>query len=171
MYLVPFHDVILSGNFTAHQGPPGDPPDQSRCGIRDQSADQSQSLGSTRLDTLTKIDLRVGKLFRFGERSFEATVDVDNLTNARPCGRAAIAPKRRRLSIRQPEPGRRCASSCRRPRSWVRGRSSSEAHCGSRRPRGVSWIGVEELKAESSSKPHHAIRILGVHRPADRREL
>lgn len=41
-----------------------------------------EPLGSTRLDTLTKIDLRVGKLFRLGERSIEATVDVDNLMNS-----------------------------------------------------------------------------------------
>ena len=34
-----------------------------------------EPLGNTRLDTLTKVDLRVGKLFRFDNRTLEATID------------------------------------------------------------------------------------------------
>ena len=42
-----------------------------------------EPLGNTRLDTLTKIDLRIGKVFRFANsRSIEVSVDIDNLTNA-----------------------------------------------------------------------------------------
>ena len=41
-----------------------------------------QMLGSRRLGTLNKVDLRVGKLFKFDPRSLEVTVDFDNITNA-----------------------------------------------------------------------------------------
>ncbi|HKN45648.1 MAG TPA: hypothetical protein VJW23_17180, partial [Propionibacteriaceae bacterium] len=42
-----------------------------------------EPLGNTRLDPLNKIDVRVGKLFRFANnRTMEGTVDFDNLTNA-----------------------------------------------------------------------------------------
>jgi hypothetical protein len=35
------------------------------------------------MDTLNKIDLRLGKQFRFqGNRTLEASIDFDNLTNA-----------------------------------------------------------------------------------------
>ncbi len=82
MYLVPFHDVILSGNFTAQQGPPVTRQINRAVGFATNQLINLEPLGSTRLDTLTKIDLRVGKLFRFGARSIEATVDVDNLMNS-----------------------------------------------------------------------------------------
>lgn len=40
-------------------------------------------MGSARLPVLNKIDVRVGKLFHLSEnRSLEASVDFDNLTNA-----------------------------------------------------------------------------------------
>src|SRR5262249_36538749 len=42
-----------------------------------------EPMGSSRIDVLTKIDLRVGKLFRLApNRTFEATVDIDNLANS-----------------------------------------------------------------------------------------
>ena len=82
MYLVPFHDLIVSGNFSAQQGPPVTRQISRAVGFATNQIINLEPLGSTRLDTLTKIDLRVGKLFRFGNRSLEATVDFDNLTNA-----------------------------------------------------------------------------------------
>jgi hypothetical protein len=42
-----------------------------------------EPLGNTRLDTLTTVDVRIGKLFKFpNNRNMEATVDFDNLTNS-----------------------------------------------------------------------------------------
>ena len=82
MYLLPFHDIILSGNFSAQQGPPVTRQISRAVGFATNQVINLEPLGSTRLDTLTKIDVRVGKLFRFGARSLEATVDFDNLTNA-----------------------------------------------------------------------------------------
>lgn len=83
MYLVPFHDIILSGNFSVQQGPPATRQISRAVGFATNQIINLEPLGSSRLDTLTKVDLRVGKLFRFGNnRSVEATVDFDNLTNA-----------------------------------------------------------------------------------------
>jgi hypothetical protein len=42
-----------------------------------------EPLGNTRLDPLTVVDLRLGKLFNLGtNRTFEASIDFDNLFNA-----------------------------------------------------------------------------------------
>ncbi len=83
MYLIPFHDIILSGNFSAQQGPPVTRQISRAVGFATNQIINLEPLGSTRLDTLTKVDVRVGKLFRLGgTRSVEATVDFDNLTNA-----------------------------------------------------------------------------------------
>jgi hypothetical protein len=83
MYLIPFHDIILSGNFSAQQGPPVTRQISRAVGFATNQVINLEPLGSSRLDTLTKIDVRVGKLFRFGgTRTLEATVDFDNLTNA-----------------------------------------------------------------------------------------
>ncbi len=83
MYILPWHDVIFSGNFTSQQGPP-----VTRAISRSLAIGASQTillepLGSTRLDVLNKIDIRFGKLLRFeNSRSLELTLDLDNLTNS-----------------------------------------------------------------------------------------
>jgi hypothetical protein len=83
MYLLPFYDVIVSGNFSSQQGPPITRQINRAVGFSTNQLINLEPLGNTRLDTLNKIDVRVGKLFRLpGERSFEATVDFDNLTNS-----------------------------------------------------------------------------------------
>jgi len=83
LYIAPWHDVILSGNFTAQQGPPVTRQISRAVGFATNQIINLEPLGNTRIGTLTKIDVRVGKLFRFANgRSFEGTVDFDNLTNA-----------------------------------------------------------------------------------------
>lgn len=83
MYILPWHDVIVSGNLSSQQGPPVTRQISRAVGFSTNQIINLEPLGSTRLDTLTKIDVRLGKLFRFeGSRSMEATLDFDNLTNA-----------------------------------------------------------------------------------------
>jgi hypothetical protein len=83
MYLMPWHDVILSGNFSAQQGPPVTRQISRAVGFATNQVINLEPLGSTRIDTLTKIDVRLGKQFKMANnRLFEASVDFDNLTNA-----------------------------------------------------------------------------------------
>ena len=82
MYIMPWHDVIVSGNFRSQQGPPFTRQISRALTFGGSQTINLEPLGSTRIDTLNTIDLRVGKLFKFGARTFEATVDFDNLANA-----------------------------------------------------------------------------------------
>ena len=83
MYILPWHDVIVSGNFSAQQGPPITRQISRAVGFSTNQIINLEPLGNTRLDTLTKVDLRLGKVFKFNTRSFEASVDFDNLLNVR----------------------------------------------------------------------------------------
>jgi hypothetical protein len=83
MYILPWNDVILSGNFTSQQGPPVTRQISRAVGFATNQIINLEPLGNTRLVILNKIDVRVGKLFTFANnRNLEATVDFDNLTNA-----------------------------------------------------------------------------------------
>jgi carboxypeptidase family protein/TonB-dependent receptor-like protein len=83
MYILPWHDVLVSGNLSIQQGPPITRQISRAIGFATNQIINLEPLGNTRLDTLTKIDLRIGKVFRFANsRSIEASIDVDNLTNA-----------------------------------------------------------------------------------------
>jgi len=82
-YLLPWHDVILSGNLSIQQGPPFTRQISRAVGFATNQIINLQPLGSSRIDPLTKLDVRVGKLFRFGQnRSIETSIDFDNLLNA-----------------------------------------------------------------------------------------
>ena len=81
MYLLPFHDVIVSGNFRSQQGPPVTRQISRALAIGGSQTINLEPLGNTRIDTLTTIDVRLGKLFKFNNRSLEASVDFDNLAN------------------------------------------------------------------------------------------
>jgi hypothetical protein len=83
IYILPVHDVILSGNFRAQQGPPVTRQINRLLAFGGSQTINLEPLGSTRIGTLTTIDVRVGKLFKFDNRSIEASVDVDNLMNAK----------------------------------------------------------------------------------------
>jgi hypothetical protein len=83
MYILPWHDVIVSGNLSSQQGPPVTRAINRALAIGGSQTILLEPLGNTRLDTLNKIDVRVGKLFRFeNNRNFELTLDLDNLLNA-----------------------------------------------------------------------------------------
>ncbi len=83
MYILPWHDVLISGNLSIQQGPPITRQISRAVGFATNQIINLEPLGNTRLDVLTKIDVRIGKVFRFaGSRSVEASVDFDNLTNA-----------------------------------------------------------------------------------------
>jgi len=83
MYVVPRYDVIISGNYSGVSGPPVTRQITRALAIGGSQTINLEPLGSRRLDFQNRIDLRVGKLFKFASsRTFEATVDFDNLTNA-----------------------------------------------------------------------------------------
>jgi hypothetical protein len=83
MYILPWQDVIVSGNFSSQQGPPVTRQISRQLAIGGSQTINLEPLGSSRLPTLNKIDLRIGKIFRFANtRSLETSVDFDNLTNA-----------------------------------------------------------------------------------------
>jgi hypothetical protein len=82
MYILPFHDIILSGNVRSQQGPAVTRQISRALAIGGSQTINLEPLGASRIGTLTTIDLRVGKLFRFNTRSLETTVDFDNLANA-----------------------------------------------------------------------------------------
>lgn len=82
MYLLPWHDLIVSGNITAQQGPPITRQISRAVGFATNQIINLEPLGNTRLDPWNKVDVRAGKLFRFSNnRTFEATIDFDNLFN------------------------------------------------------------------------------------------
>jgi hypothetical protein len=83
MYILPWHDLLISGNLSIQQGPPITRQISRAIGFATNQIINLEPLGNTRLDVLTKIDVRVGKVFRFANsRSVETSVDFDNLTNA-----------------------------------------------------------------------------------------
>ena len=82
MYIMPWQDVIISGNLRVQQGPAFTRQISRALNFGAAQTINLEPLGSTRIDSLTTVDFRVGKLFRFGARTFEATVDFDNLANA-----------------------------------------------------------------------------------------
>ena len=83
MYILPFHDVILSGNVRAGSGGPVTRQISRSLAIGSAQTINLEPLGATRLDPMTVIDLRIGKLFKLADnRSFETSIDFDNLANA-----------------------------------------------------------------------------------------
>jgi hypothetical protein len=81
MYVLPFHDVILSANVLVQSGPAITRQISRALNFGAAQTINLAPLGSDRLDLENKIDLRVGKLFRINNRDLEVTMDVDNLTN------------------------------------------------------------------------------------------
>src|SRR5262249_19755034 len=83
MYLLPFQDIIISGNFSSQQGPAITRQISRAVGFGTNQIINLEPLGASRIGTLTKIDLRVGKQFKLpNARTFEATLDFDNLLDA-----------------------------------------------------------------------------------------
>ena len=83
MYVLPFQDIIVSGNYSGVSGPAVTRQINRAMAFGAAQTINLEPLGSRRLDFQNRIDLRIGKVFRFPEgRNFEATLDLDNLTNA-----------------------------------------------------------------------------------------
>jgi len=73
--------VIISGGAGVISGAPVTRQISRSLAVGSAQTINLEPLGSHRLDTTKKVDLRVGKLFRLNQRELEATVDFDNLTN------------------------------------------------------------------------------------------
>ena len=83
MYIVPWHELILSGNYSGVSGPAVTRQISRALAIGGAQTINLEPLGSHRLDFQNRVDLRLGKLFTFeNRRTFEATIDFDNITNA-----------------------------------------------------------------------------------------
>ena len=83
MYVLPWQEVIVSGNFRSQQGPAFTRQISRALAIGTAQTINLEPLGSSRIGTLSTIDLRVGKQFRLNNsRSLEASIDFDNLMNA-----------------------------------------------------------------------------------------
>jgi len=83
MYVLPFQDIIVSGNYSGVSGPAVTRQISRALAIGGSQTINLEALGSRRLDFQNRIDVRIGKVFRFAEgRNLEATLDLDNLTNA-----------------------------------------------------------------------------------------
>jgi hypothetical protein len=83
MYILPWQELIISGNYSGVSGPPITRQISRALAIGGSQTIKLEAMGSHRLDFQNRIDVRVGKLFTFAKsRSLEATVDFDNLTNA-----------------------------------------------------------------------------------------
>ena len=107
MYILPWHDVIVSGNFSVAAGTAVTRQISRALAFGDQPDRSTSSRSATRgIDTLNKIDVRVGKLFRFEQpRASRRSVDFDNLTNADTVWQVrTLTPRRRRSPIRRPAP-------------------------------------------------------------------
>jgi hypothetical protein len=81
-YLLPYQDILLSANFRSQSGPPVTRQISQRLALGGNQTINLEPLGSTRLDRLNTVDLRVSKNFRMGTRELAANLDLSNLTNA-----------------------------------------------------------------------------------------
>jgi len=82
MYVLAYHDVVLSGNFRSQQGPPVTRQISRALAFGGAQTINLEPLGASRVGPLTTVDVRVGKIFRFENRTLEASLDFDNLMNA-----------------------------------------------------------------------------------------
>jgi Carboxypeptidase regulatory-like domain/TonB-dependent Receptor Plug Domain len=80
-YQLPY-DVMVSANVRSQSGPPVTRQISQRLAIGGNQTINLEPLGNSRLPTLTTLDLRVSKLFRFGNRTLSADMDIYNLANA-----------------------------------------------------------------------------------------
>jgi hypothetical protein len=79
-YLLPY-DVLVGANLRSQSGPPVTRQISQRLALGGNQSINLEPLGSSRLPTMTTVDLRGSKQFRFGNRVLSADVDVYNLTN------------------------------------------------------------------------------------------
>lgn len=81
-YVLPFQDIMVSGNFRSQSGPPVTRQISQRLAIGGNQTINLEPLGAHRLPTLNTVDLRASKSFRFGVRELTAAMDIYNVSNA-----------------------------------------------------------------------------------------
>ena len=69
MYILPWQELIISGNYSGVSGPPITRQISRALAIGGSQTINLEPLGSRRLDFQNRIDLRVGKLFKFAEHA------------------------------------------------------------------------------------------------------
>src|SRR5205814_9620288 len=73
MYVLPWQDIIVSGNYSGVSGPAVTRQISRALAIGSSQTIDLEPLGSRPLDFQNRLDLRIGKIFRFADaRSFEA---------------------------------------------------------------------------------------------------
>ncbi len=82
MYVLPWYDVILSGNLLVQSGPAITRQISRALNFGAAQTINLAPLGSDRLDAEPRLDFRIGKQFKWSQHTFEATMDLDNVTNA-----------------------------------------------------------------------------------------
>ena len=81
-YVLPWYEIGLAGNFNSQSGIAVTRQVNTTLSIGGTTTVNVEEPGSHRLDTRTAMDLRIFKVFSFGNRSLETSVDFNNLTNA-----------------------------------------------------------------------------------------
>jgi len=80
-YVLPY-DIYLGANLRVQSGPPINRQISAPLAFGGSTTINVEPQGSHRLPTMKTLDLRVAKTFQMGSRSFEADLDIFNLTNA-----------------------------------------------------------------------------------------
>jgi outer membrane receptor for ferric coprogen and ferric-rhodotorulic acid len=80
-YLTPWYDIGLAANFNSQSGAAFTRQVSVAQTVGGSSTVNVEPLGSSRLPTRTVMDLRVFKVFAFGDRSLETSVDFNNMWN------------------------------------------------------------------------------------------
>src|SRR5262249_50820278 len=81
-YILPWQDVVISGNLRSESGPPVTRQISRALAFGGSQTINLEPSGNHRLPVETTLDLRLGKQFKFERHELEADVDIDNLTNA-----------------------------------------------------------------------------------------
>jgi hypothetical protein len=81
-YMLPYHDIGIAGNLNAQSGIVITRQVNTPLTVGGNTAVSVEPSGSFRLDPRTAVDLRGFKVFRFGARELEGSVDFNNVFNA-----------------------------------------------------------------------------------------
>jgi hypothetical protein len=81
-YVLPFQEILIGGNLRSSSGPPVTRQISQRLAFGGNQTINLEPLGTDRLPTVTTLDLRASKIFKFGTRQISADVDFYNVTNA-----------------------------------------------------------------------------------------
>lgn len=81
-YILPYHDIGIAGNLNAQSGIAITRQVNTALTVGGNTAVNVEPQGSFRLDARTAVDLRAFKVFRFGARELEGSVDFNNVFNA-----------------------------------------------------------------------------------------